>query len=156
MLLRIVGLKECGLGTHSLGLDWPLTEVGTVLEQKICSSPHHLIIRACLPGPETENTHTHTHTHTPSHPQEGNIMDLYEAIVISDMTHINAKKSNQWNHSPLTLSWATHHSASNPQSPLTQKVLIPLTPHFRKISTLLHHHLSQKGTNKRKYKPKET
>ena len=31
MLLRLVGLKECGLGTQSLGLDWPLSEVGTGL-----------------------------------------------------------------------------------------------------------------------------
>ena len=62
MLLRLVGLKECGLGTHSLGLDWPLSEVGTGLEQQICSSPHHLIIWACLPGPETENKQQqHTH-----------------------------------------------------------------------------------------------
>ena len=61
MLLRLVGIKECGLGTWSLGLDRPLSEVGTGLDQQICSSPHHLIIRACLPGPETENTHTHTH-----------------------------------------------------------------------------------------------
>ena len=60
MLLCLVGLKECGLGTQSLGLDWPLSEVGTRLEQHMCSIPHRLIIRACLPGLETENTHTHT------------------------------------------------------------------------------------------------
>ena len=29
MLLRLVGLKECGLGTQSLGMGWPLSEVGT-------------------------------------------------------------------------------------------------------------------------------
>ena len=58
MLLLIVGLKECGLGTQSLGMDWPLSEVGTGLEQQICSSPHRLIIWACLPGTDTENTHT--------------------------------------------------------------------------------------------------
>ena len=55
MLIRPVRLKECGLGTQSLGLYWPLSEVGTRLEQQICSSPHCLIIRACLPGPETEH-----------------------------------------------------------------------------------------------------
>ena len=33
-LLRLVGLKEYGLGTQSLGLDWPLSEVGT-------PSPHN-------------------------------------------------------------------------------------------------------------------
>ena len=42
------GLKECGLGTQSLGLDCPLSEVGTSLEQYICYSPHRLIIQACL------------------------------------------------------------------------------------------------------------
>ena len=60
MLLRLVGPKECRFGTHSLGLDWPLSEVGTGLEQQICSIPHRLIIWACHPDPETENTHTHT------------------------------------------------------------------------------------------------
>ena len=45
-------------------MGWPLSEVGTGWEQKMtCSSPHHLIIRACLPGPETGH-YTHTHTHT--------------------------------------------------------------------------------------------
>ena len=29
MLIRLIGLNECGLGTHSLGLGWPLSEVGT-------------------------------------------------------------------------------------------------------------------------------
>ena len=62
MLLRLVGLKERMLGTQSLGLDWPLSKVGTGLEQNFCSSPHRLIIRACLPGPETENTHTYINT----------------------------------------------------------------------------------------------
>ena len=75
MLLRLVGLKEFGLGTQSLGMGWPLSEVGTGWEQKMtCSSPHHLIIRACLPGPETGHyTHTHTHTgHQPARdPVEG-------------------------------------------------------------------------------------
>ena len=56
MLLRLAGLKECRLGTQCLGLDWPLSEVGTGLDQQICSIPHRLIIWACLPGPETENT----------------------------------------------------------------------------------------------------
>ena len=40
MLLRIVGLKECELGTQSLGLYWPLSEVGTGFEQQIYSIPH--------------------------------------------------------------------------------------------------------------------
>ena len=60
MLLRLAGLKECELETQSLGLDWPLSEVGTGWEQHIFYSPHRLIFWACLPGPETENTHTHT------------------------------------------------------------------------------------------------
>ena len=29
ILLRLVGIKECGLHTQSLGLGWPLAEVGT-------------------------------------------------------------------------------------------------------------------------------
>ena len=41
-------------------MDWPLSEVGTGLEQQICYIPHRLIIWSCLPGPETEHTHTHT------------------------------------------------------------------------------------------------
>ena len=60
MLLRIVGLKEYGLGTQSLGLDWPLSEVGTGLEQQTCSSPHRFVIWACLPGLETENKQQQT------------------------------------------------------------------------------------------------
>ena len=36
MLLRLVGLEECGLSTQSLGLDRTLSEVGTWLEQQIC------------------------------------------------------------------------------------------------------------------------
>ena len=65
MLPRFVGLKECGLGTQSLGLGWPLSEVGTGLDQKrTCSIPHHLIIWACLPGPETENTTLHYTLHS--------------------------------------------------------------------------------------------
>ena len=48
MLLRLVRLKEYGLGTHSVGIDWPLSEVETGLEQQTCSSPHRLIIWACL------------------------------------------------------------------------------------------------------------
>ena len=60
ILLCNIGLKECGLGTQRLGLDWSLSKVGTGVEQQICSCPHRLIIRASLPGPETENTHTHT------------------------------------------------------------------------------------------------
>ena len=60
MLLRLVGIKECRLGTQSLGLDWALSEVGNGLEQNTSSSPHHLLIRACLPDPETENTTLHT------------------------------------------------------------------------------------------------
>ena len=59
VLLRISGLKECGLGTQSLDLDWTLPKVGIGLEQHICSIPHRLIIRACLPCPETKNTNTH-------------------------------------------------------------------------------------------------
>ena len=56
MLFRFVRLKECGLGTQSLGLDWPLSEVGTRLEQKrTCYIPHHLIIWACHLGPDTEH-----------------------------------------------------------------------------------------------------
>ena len=47
-LLRLVWLNEYGLGTQSLGLDWPLSEVGTWLEQQIYSSPRRLIIKACL------------------------------------------------------------------------------------------------------------
>ena len=43
MLLRLVGLKECGLVTRSLGLDWPLSEVktrvGALLLQS--STPHN-------------------------------------------------------------------------------------------------------------------
>ena len=50
-----LGLKNAGWATKCLGLDWPLSEVGTGLEQQICSSPHRIIIRACLPGPETEH-----------------------------------------------------------------------------------------------------
>ena len=61
MLFLIIGIKEFGLGTQSLGLDWSLSEIGTGLEQQIFSSPHRLIIRTCLPGPETKYTHTHTH-----------------------------------------------------------------------------------------------
>ena len=44
MLLRLVGLKECGLGTQSLGLGWPLSEVGTRVgaeEDLFQSSPPH-------------------------------------------------------------------------------------------------------------------
>ena len=38
-------LKELGLYTHSIGLSWPLSKVGTGLEQKsTCSSPHRLVI----------------------------------------------------------------------------------------------------------------
>ena len=48
----IVGLK-CGLGTQSLGLDWPLSEVVTGLYQQICSIPHRLIC-ACLPGTDNK------------------------------------------------------------------------------------------------------
>ena len=55
MLLCLVGLKEYGLETQSIGLDWPLSEIGTRLEQQTCSIPHCLIIRACLPVLETEN-----------------------------------------------------------------------------------------------------
>ena len=59
MLLRLVWLKECWLGTQSLRPGWSLSKVWTGLEQKrTCSSPHHLIIRACLPGLET-GTHHH-------------------------------------------------------------------------------------------------
>ena len=43
MLLSLVRLKECGLGTQILGLDRPLSEVGTGVEQHIYSSPHRLI-----------------------------------------------------------------------------------------------------------------
>ena len=61
ILLRLVGLKECGLGTQSLGLCWPLSEVGTGLEQKrTCYIPHHLTIWACITGPETDNTTQYT------------------------------------------------------------------------------------------------
>ena len=46
MLLRLVGLKECGLGTQSLGLGWTLSEVGTrvVTEEDLFhpSPPHKL------------------------------------------------------------------------------------------------------------------
>ena len=56
LLLRLVRLKECGLVTQSLGLDWPLSEGGTGLEKQICSIPTRLVIQACLPGLETENT----------------------------------------------------------------------------------------------------
>ena len=49
--------KNAGWEPKCLGLDWPLSEVGTRLEQQICSSPDRLIIWACFPGPETENTH---------------------------------------------------------------------------------------------------
>ena len=34
-LFLIIGIKEFGLGTQSLGLDWSLSEVGTGLEQQI-------------------------------------------------------------------------------------------------------------------------
>ena len=44
-LLRLVGLKEYGLGTQSLGLNFPLSEVGTPL-------PHNL---GMAYGPVTEN-----------------------------------------------------------------------------------------------------
>ena len=60
VLFRIFGLKEFGLGTQSLGLEWPLSEVGTRLEQQICSGPHRLIIWACLPGLETKNKQQHS------------------------------------------------------------------------------------------------
>ena len=33
ILICLVGLKEYRLGTQSLGLDWPLSEVGTGLDQ---------------------------------------------------------------------------------------------------------------------------
>ena len=59
MLLRFVRFQECGLGNQSLGLGWPLSEVGTGLEQQICSSPHRLISLACLPGTDTENKQQH-------------------------------------------------------------------------------------------------
>ena len=56
-VFRLVGLKEYKLGTQSLGLDWPLSEVGTGLDQQTCLSPHHLIIWACLTAwrPRTNN-----------------------------------------------------------------------------------------------------
>ena len=38
MLLRLVGLKECGLGTRSLGLGWPLSEVGTQVGELLYQS----------------------------------------------------------------------------------------------------------------------
>ena len=57
MLLLLVGIKDFGLGTQSIWLDWPLSEVGTRLEQHICSIPHRLRIRSCLPGMETKKTH---------------------------------------------------------------------------------------------------
>ena len=47
-------------------MDWPLSEVGTGLEQQICYISHHLIIWPCLTGPETENTHTHIILHSPT------------------------------------------------------------------------------------------
>ena len=60
MLICLNGLKECGLDTKIIGIGYPLSEVGTGLEKKMtCSSPHHLIIWACYPGPETENTTLH-------------------------------------------------------------------------------------------------
>ena len=47
-------LNKFGLGTRILGLGWPLSEVGTGLDQnRTCSGPHCLIIRACLSGLET-------------------------------------------------------------------------------------------------------
>ena len=60
MLLRLVGIKEYGLGTQILGLNWPLSEVGTELEQQTCLSPHCLIIRSCLTAwrPRTNNNKT--------------------------------------------------------------------------------------------------
>ena len=57
MLFRFVGLKECGLGTQSLGLAWPLSEVGTqVVALLFQFSPPQKDIWVCHPGPETENT----------------------------------------------------------------------------------------------------
>ena len=55
MLLCLVGIKDYGLCTQSLGLDWPLSEVGTGLEQQICLIPHRLIIWAYLPSLVTKN-----------------------------------------------------------------------------------------------------
>ena len=42
MLLCLVGIKECGFGTQSLGLRWPLSTVGTrVVALLLQSSPPH-------------------------------------------------------------------------------------------------------------------
>ena len=56
-VIFLVGLKEYGLGIQSLVLYWPLSKVGTGLEQQTCSSPHRLIIWACLTAwrPRTNN-----------------------------------------------------------------------------------------------------
>ena len=60
MLLCLVGLKECRLVNQRLGMSWPLSDVGSGLEQKrALSSPHQLIFQAHHPDPETENTTLH-------------------------------------------------------------------------------------------------
>ena len=50
-MLRLVGLKECGLGAQSLGLGWPLSEVGNrvIAEEDMFhpSSPHNSGMSYC-------------------------------------------------------------------------------------------------------------
>ena len=50
-----LGLNNAGWEPNCLGLDWPLSEVGTGLEQQIYSGPHRLIFSKCLPVPKTEH-----------------------------------------------------------------------------------------------------
>ena len=54
-LLRLVGLKEYGLDTHSLGLDWPLSEVGT-------PPPHNSGMSYGLETKNKQQTTTHLYS----------------------------------------------------------------------------------------------
>ena len=44
VLLHLVGLKEHGLGTRSIGLGWPLSKVGNLVGRLLLQSslPHNL------------------------------------------------------------------------------------------------------------------
>ena len=57
-LPRLVGIKQCVLGTRVLGVGWvgPCPRLEPGLEHS-CSNPHHIIIWACHSGPETRTLH---------------------------------------------------------------------------------------------------
>ena len=65
MMLRLVGLKECGLGTHILVLGWPLSEVVTRFgaeEDLFQSSPPH---KSGMPSWSGDREHYTTPTPSP-------------------------------------------------------------------------------------------